>query len=275
MPNSSVFQSIAFAAAMVVVVTCTMQATNTVAPPQTPSPAPETTPATPVSAVDATAVDPDQDPPRADVFYLIDVSRSIHSGRAAPFAASVAAIPASIEFLRTSDAFLPQRHRVATIGALSLDQRPLCDIRIGSEVFKVVDTTLVHRRINACALALRVDSLEGETDITGSLELATRALNSRPPGRGSRRVVVVISDLKQELAPGRKASVPNLTGLCVAVYSVVTRETAADPNELARREAEMQANLEEWNAKSVMVRSLIGFDPASLSSFIRSCGAKD
>jgi hypothetical protein len=208
--------------------------------------------------------------PRADFMYLFDVSASTHfGGPRDPFLLSTAMLVPAVNALRDVGVLLPQRHRVGTIGAASLMQLSLCDIRAEAPmVFRTSDTTQVTKRVRACEARLRAMPAEQATDIRGALHYASLTLRGdRPEVRG----IVLVSDLVEFVPAGQVSAEPNLQGLCVAVYSVMTPAGAARPDSLQLLEEEWKERLSSWGARRVRVQSALGFDGADLAAFFHEC----
>lgn len=233
---------------------------------------PPATPDTVSSPVDPAAGedDPKQGPLAADFVHLYDVSRSVHTGEPNdPFLRASRHLVPSIDALRDEELLLPQRHRVGTIGAASLMQEPLCDIRIEPPtLFSRTDTAATRSRIRLCADSLRARAAEGETDIHGALHYAALSL------QGDRRLIrgiVLVTDLAEVEPAGQGKATPDLRRICVAVYSVVTPEVVAFPDSIAAREKAWRQQLLAWGAPKVRVQSSLGFSPQELASFFKSC----
>jgi hypothetical protein len=207
---------------------------------------------------------------RADVIHLYDVSTSVHTGLADnPFERAVNNLRPAIDALREDDLLLPQRHRVGTIGAVSLMQAALCDVRLeAAGIFVRSDTAQTMSRLGACERVLRAQKPESLTDIHGALHYASLSLKgSEPKVRG----IVLVTDLAEYTPKGRVLATPDLSGICIAVYSVVTPEAVTHPDSLAAREARWRQRLESWNAKKVMMHSMLGFSGGDFHSFFRAC----
>src|SRR6267378_5849369 len=93
----------------------------------------------PSAAVPRQPPTPAATPPefQAFVFYLFDVSRSMHNGKVgSPYEQTIPLLRQSIEALSGGEGLpMPQVHRVGTIGDMSLQQTPLCQVAIGGGVF--------------------------------------------------------------------------------------------------------------------------------------------
>lgn len=227
--------------------------------------------------IDSAPVDPaagrtraNGEPLNADFVYLYDVSSSVRTGDANdPFLGAVRQLLPAIDALRNDDLLLPQRHRVGSIGAASLMQSPLCDVRLEPiGIFVRTETSETNARLRACNAALRAHSVEKATDIRGALHYASLSLRgSQPMVRG----IVLVSDLAEYVPKGQVVATPDLGGICVAVYSLVTPEAVAHPDSLAAREAKWRSQLLAWRAARVQVQSMLGFNAADLTAFFRSC----
>jgi hypothetical protein len=234
-----------------------------------------TTPAAePPSPVDPTAgrVDDRTDPVKAEFVYLFDVSTSTHPGTPDdPFARAARTLYPTIVALKQDENLLPQRHRVGAIGAASLMQEPMCDIRLEPEtIFARRDTALPSARLKACAETLRTHAPERATDIRGALHFAALTLHGdRPIVRG----IVLATDLEEALQPGQVGATPDLRGICVAAFSMVTPEAVVRPDSLSMREQEWTAQLKAWGASKVRVQSILGFDAGDIDAFFASCPA--
>jgi hypothetical protein len=253
----------------------------TAAAPATPAPdvAPAAQPASPAetavrpSPIGEPVLRPSGRSPGATIgefMYLFDVSGSTRApGRASAFAQGADILAPALNALRALDEVLPSRHRVATIGTTSLRQQPLCDITVERPtLFRATDTAAVTRAVTACDRALRAVAVEPFTDIRGALHYAALSIRGeRPALRG----IVLVTDLEEDVAPGQTPATPALDGVCVAVYSLVTPAVGRDPDAATIREREWERRIGEWGAKRVRTRSALGFDPAELRTFFRSC----
>jgi hypothetical protein len=229
-------------------------------------------PAVIVSPVDSSAgrADDRTEPVKAEFVYLFDVSTSTHPGGADdPFGRAARILVPSIVALKQNELLMPQRHRVGTIGAASLMQEPLCDVRLEPPAsFARRDTTIPNARIRACDAALRARPSEKATDIRGALAFAGLTLH------GERQVVrgiVLITDLQEALQRGQVGATPDLRGICVAAFSMVTPAAVVRPDSLTLREQEWTAQLRGWGATRVRVQSILGFDAGDLEEYFRAC----
>ena len=238
---------------------------------------PDTTPASKppsilVSPVDSGAgrVDDRTEPVKAEFVYLFDVSTSTHPGGAGdPFERAARTLVPSIIALKQNEQLMPQRHRVGTIGAASLMQEPLCDLRLEPPAsFARRDTTLPNARIKACDAALRAHAAERATDIRGALHFAALTLHGQ---RQIVRGIVLFTDLEEALQHGQVGATPVLGGICVAVFSMVTPSAVARPDSLTLREREWSAQLRSWGATRVRTQSSLGFDAKDLEEYFRTC----
>jgi hypothetical protein len=227
--------------------------------------------------IDSTPVDPaagrtpsNGEPLNADFVHLYDVSSSVRTGGANdPFLEAVRQLLPSIEALRTDDLLLPQRHRVGSIGAASLMQSPLCDVRLEPiGIFVRTETSETNARLRACNAALHSHVVENATDIRGALHYASLSLKG---GRPMVRGIVLVSDLAEFVPRGQGLATPDLSGICVAVYSLVTPEAVTHPDSLAAREARWRSQLLAWRAARVQVQSMLGFNAGDLTTFFRTC----
>ncbi|MDP9204347.1 MAG: hypothetical protein M3P12_02680 [Gemmatimonadota bacterium] len=227
-----------------------------------------------VSPVDSSAgrADDRTEPVKAEFVYLFDVSTSTHPGGVDdPFERAARTLVPSIIALRQNELLMPQRHRVGTIGAASLMQEPLCDVRLEPPAsFARRDTTIPNARIRACDAALRAHASEKQTDIRGALAFAALTLHGQ---RQIVRGIVLITDLEEALERGQVGAIPDLRGICVAAFSMVTPSAVARPDSLTLREQEWSAQLRSWGATRVKVQSILGFDAGDLEQYFRTCPA--
>ncbi len=236
-----------------------------------PASKPQTTVISPVDS-NAGRADDRTEPVKAEFVYLFDVSTSTHPGGVNdPFERAARTLVPSIVALKQSELLMPQRHRVGTIGAASLMQEPLCDVRLEPPAsFARRDTTVPNARIRACDAALRALPSEKATDIRGALSFAALTLHGQ---RQVVRGIVLMTDLEEALEHGQVGSVPDLRGICVAAYSMVTPAAVARPDSLTLREQEWNAQLRSWGASRVRVQSVLGFDAGDLEQYFRGCPA--
>ncbi|MEO8910007.1 MAG: hypothetical protein ABI408_07240 [Gemmatimonadaceae bacterium] len=247
----------------------TRSAASTTSPVESAAPAVQ-----PPSPVDPAAgrVDDRTDPVKAEFVYLFDVSTSTHPGTPDdPFARAARTLFPTIVALKQDENLLPQRHRVGTIGAASLMQEPICDIRLEPEtIFARRDTTIPGARVKACADSLSVHPPERATDIRGALHFAALTLHGdRPIVRG----IVLATDLEEALQPGQVGATPDLRGICVVVFSMVTPDAVVRPDSLSMREQAWTAQVKAWGASRVRVQSILGFDAGDIDAFFRACPA--
>lgn len=225
-----------------------------------------------VSPVDSSAgrADDRTEPVKAEFVYLFDVSTSTHPGGAGdPFGRAARTLVPSIVALKQNEQLMPQRHRVGTIGAASLMQELLCDIRLEPPAsFARRDTTLPNARINACDAALRAHASEKATDIRGALHFAGLTLHGQ---RQIVRGIVLFTDLEEALQRGQVGATPDLGGICVAAFSMVTPSAVVRPDSLAVREREWSTQLRSWGAARVRTQSILGFDAGDLEEYFRTC----
>ena len=233
-----------------------------------PAASPETTPA---DSPKLLAPAGESEPPIGEFYYLVDVSASTKdaSGQT-PFEEGIALLQPVFGAIREVKELAPQRHRVATIGALSLSAAPRCDVYVAPQTLFSADSNslMATRTMLACEREFRQITPEQHTDISGALVNAGLSLLGQ---RKALRGIVLISDLDEDTAPGTVAGRPDLAGMCVAIYTLVTPQTARDPSLLATRGKEWSTKLREWGAHDVYVANARGFDAADLRKFFRSC----
>jgi hypothetical protein len=231
---------------------------------------PPATLVTPSRDTDTTALLAGSDSAIGDFMYLFDVSASVHNTRDSDvFNEAIDMLVPSIAALQGLNELLPERHRVGTIGSASLRQRPLCDIGVPrAALFADSKAAIVTRTVRVCDQRLRVASPEQYTDIRGALHFAALTLQRQRPGV---RGIIVVSDLDEDMEAGRVPATPNLHGLCVAVFSLVTDAGARDPTLLADREKQWRSRITGWGALGVRVQSVLGFRATDLADFFRGC----
>lgn len=234
--------------------------------------APAKAPSVLVSPVDSSAgrADDRTEPVKAEFLYLFDVSASTHSGGAGdPFARAARTLMPSVIALKQNEQLMPQRHRIGTIGAASLMQEPLCDLRLEPPAsFARRDTTLPNARLRACDAALRSHAAETATDIRGALHFAALTLHGQ---RQIVRGIILMTDLQEALQRGQVGATPDLKGICIAVFSMVTPSAAVRPDSLTLREQEWSTQLRSWGATRVRIKSVLGFDAGELEDYFRTC----
>jgi hypothetical protein len=232
---------------------------------------------TPLNEPDAntvaeTTAAPTAQTPIGDFVFLFDASGSTRSGVSNPFLQGANILVPAVDALRGLSELMPQRHRVATIGTTSLNQLPVCDLRIPKKrFFLAVDTERVSRELQKCDQRVRALPVEPYTDIRGALEFA--ALSLRGSWRAMRGIILV-SDLDEDVPVGQVSALPDLRGMCVAVYTLVTTAGATHPEIMAAHEQTWRAHIMEWGADSVSVQSILGFEPQDLIDFVRHCKRK-
>jgi hypothetical protein len=213
------------------------------------------------------------EPPIGEFMFLFDVSGSAHTRLPTdPFAQGAALLIPAINALRQLDEVMPERHRVGTVGATSLMQQPLCDIAVPrSTIFTRTDTLALSKQVVDCDLRVRSAPVERYTDIRGALHYAALSIGG---ARSALRGIVLVSDLVEDPPPGQGNATPNLSGVCVAVYTLMTETGAHNPDLVATREQEWRSRLSSWHARGVQVQSILGFEPSALGDFFRSCEGK-
>lgn len=244
--------------------------TPTVSTPAVPDSvvAPDTgTPVSPILAAPAGQADP----PVGEFYYLVDISASTkETSGESPFAEGIALLQPIFASLRDMKEITPQRHRVATIGAMSLRPAPRCDVYVAAQTLFSADdnAALATRAMSACEREFRQLSPEPYTDISGALVNAGLSLQGK---RKAMRGIVLITDLEEDTQPGAVPGRPDLRGMCVAVFTLVTPALARDPRLLNERGAAWTAKLREWGARNVSVANARGFDGTDLRTFFQSC----
>lgn len=211
------------------------------------------------------------EPPVGLFYYLVDVSGSTKTaaGQSA-FDEGVAVLNPIFETLRSMDEVAPQRHRVGTIGTVSLSDAPHCDVYVAPKTLFTTgaDSGRATQAMRRCEHDLRSMPPEGYTDITDALVNAGLSLQGK---RKALRGIIVISDLEEDSPPGTVPGRPDIHGACVALYTVVTRQSATNPRIMDQRTAEWTSKLKEWGAKSVYSASTRGFDAPELKGFFEGC----
>jgi hypothetical protein len=224
------------------------------------------------TAVAEETVGQEEESPIGDFVFLFDASGSTRGGVSDPFLQGANILVPAVNALWGLRDIAPQRHRVATIGTTSLRQLPICDIKIPRpKLFLPVDKGRVSRELRECDQRLRALPVEPYTDIRGALAFAALSLRgARPALRG----IVLVSDLDEDVPPGQVSALPDLHGMCVAVYTLVTTAGATHPDVLAAHEKAWRAHIKEWGADSVSVQSVLGFESQELTDFVRHCERK-
>lgn len=211
------------------------------------------------------------DPPVGEFYYLVDISGSTkETGGESAFAEGIALLQPIFAALRDMKEIAPQRHRVGTIGAMSLRPAPRCDIYVAAQTLFSADdnAALATRAMHACERELRLLPPEPHTDISGALVNAGLSVQGK---RKAMRGIMLITDLEEDTEPGTVPGRPDLRGTCVAVFTLVTPASARDPRVLKERGAEWAGKLREWGAKNVYVVNARGFDATDLRTFFQSC----
>ena len=239
----------------------------------TPAPVDSATPSDTGAAISPNLAAPagQSDPPVGEFYYLMDISASTKeaSGESA-FAEGIALLQPIFASLRDMKEISPQRHRVATIGAMSLRPAPRCDIYVAAQTLFSADdnATLATRAMGACVREFRGLPPERHTDISGALVNAGLSLQGK---RKAMRGIMLVTDLEEDTQPGTVPGRPDLRGTCVAVFTLVTPASARDPRLLNERSAAWTGKLREWGARNVYVVNARGFDATDLRTFFQSC----
>lgn len=211
--------------------------------------------------------------PRSQIMYLFDASLSFHHPNP-DSSLMIRAVPLLGSVVRSIGAHsalpAPQRHMVATIKRTSLNQDLLCDIAVhGTNVFVPVDTVAVANELASCESRLRAVPGESYTDIAGALMFASLAMKASRP---MPRVVVMFTDLAQDLPPGMQGAAPDLTGLCVGAVLDIPASDARKPGLVDRRVAEWANRItKDWRAKGFEHWHRLAFNAAELAKFIQQC----
>ncbi len=211
------------------------------------------------------------DPPVGEFYYLVDISASTKDvGAGSAFLEGISLLQPIFASLREMKELSPQRHRVATIGAMSLQAAPRCDIYVAAQTLFSADdnAVLATRAMGACERDFRGLQPEQHTDISGALVNAGLSLQGK---RKALRGIVLITDLEEDTQPGATPGRPDLRGTCVATFTLVTPASARDPRLLTERASEWTAKLRGWGAKNVYSANARGFDATDLRTFFQSC----
>ena len=211
------------------------------------------------------------DPPVGDFYYLVDISASTKDvGAGSAFIEGIALLQPIFTSLREMKELSPQRHRVATIGAMSLRGAPRCNIYVAAQTLFSADDNGARATgaMSACERDFRQLQPEQHTDISGALVNAGISLQGK---RKALRGVILITDLEEDTQPGTVPGQPDLRGMCVAIFTLVTPASARDPRLLTARSAEWSGKLREWGAKNVYAANARGFDATDLRTFFQSC----
>ena len=211
------------------------------------------------------------DPPVGEFYYLVDISASTKDvGEGSAFMEGIALLQPIFGALREMKELAPQRHRVATIGAMSLRAAPRCDIHVAAQTLFSADdnAALATRAMRACERDFKQLQPEQHTDISGALVNAGLSIQGK---RKAMRGIVLITDLEEDTQPGTVAGRPDLRGMCVAIFTLVTPASARDPRVLTERSAAWTAKLRGWGARNVYAANARGFDATDLRTFFQSC----
>lgn len=237
-------------------------------PPATNTVAVDTVPGTPIILRSPTA-----DPVIGNFYFLFDVSASTNkAGSRNELREGIPIFRGGFAAMKEMEELLPARFRVGTIGSLSLHQRAVCDVPVEPKtVFRRTDTLPITKAVDACERLLLESPPEPYTDIRGALAYASMSLQGLSPGV---RGIVLVSDLEESLAPNQVAATPDLSTICVAIYSQVTKAGAMDPAKLDSLKSAWNSYLKQRKAKKVYVVATPGFDGNDLVTFFRSCEGK-
>lgn len=228
----------------------------------------DTVPATPIIQRSASS-----DPLIGNFYFLFDVSASTNkSGSRNDLREGIPIFRRGFTAMKQMEELLPARFRVGTIGSLSLHQQAICDVPVEPPtLFRRTDTVRVARAVGACEKLLLESQPEPYTDIRGALAYASLSLRGLSPGV---RGIVLVSDLEESLAPNQIAANPDLSTICVAIYSQVTQAGATDPAKLESLQSAWDRYLNQRKAKKVYMVTSLGFDENDLVTFFRSCEGK-
>ena len=213
----------------------------------------------------------ESEPPVGEFYYLVDISASTKDvGEGSAFMEGIALLQPIFASLREMKELSPQRHRVATIGAMSLRPAPRCDIYVAAQTLFSADDNAARATgaMSACERDFRQLRPEQYTDISGALVNAGLSLQGR---RKAMRGVLLITDLDEDTQPGTVPGRPDLRGMCVAIFTLVTPGSARDPRLLTERSSEWNGKLRGWGARNVYAVNARGFDATDLRTFFQSC----
>jgi hypothetical protein len=228
----------------------------------------DTVPATPIIQRSPTA-----DPLIGNFYFLFDVSASTNkTGSRNDLREGIPIFRRGFTSMKEMEELLPARFRVGTIGSLSLHQQAICDVPVEPPtLFRRTDTVRVAKAVGACEKLLLESQPEPYTDIRGALAYASLSLRGLAPGV---RGIVLVSDLEESLAPNQVAANPDLSTICVAIFSQVTQAGATDPAKLHSLQSAWTKYLTQRKAARVYMVTSLGFDEHDLVSFFRSCEGK-
>lgn len=210
------------------------------------------------------------------IFYLFDISASMNDETLqCPFRRAVPLLARAIEaFANDQDLPCPQVHRVGTIEAVSLEEKPLCpDVLVSApSLFGGSGSRARRAAEQTCAGALSNCHKTEYTDISGALKYAALAIKGKDKAA---RAIIIFSDLQENLARGQEAALADLRGICVAAYYSVTPPYTSKPNSYdADVLKAWRKRLDSRGAKSVMLAPMLAFNPQELTDFIRDCSRK-
>jgi hypothetical protein len=145
----------------------------------------------------------------------------------------------------------------------------LCEIFIAeATLFVQSDTAVAAQEVTKCETRLLRLSPDPSTDISGAMKFASLALQG---GERQTRVILVFTDLEENLPAGQEAAIADLSGVCVAVFYEITGNVPWKPGELDARIREWGTRFKSWGAIDILFRHAAAFSAADLGRFIRGC----
>jgi len=203
---------------------------------------------------------------------LFDVSRSMNNGAPdSPYNRAIPLLGGAIRALSGDEGPpAPQRHRVGTIGNMSLNQAILCDINVPRRaVFGSTDTSASADSLRSCMSRLRALRPSEYTDISGGLKYASLALQGNG---GAALGILMFTDLEEDLPSGREIATADLGGICIAVYYAITGNEPTHPSDLDKRIEFWRTRFKSWHAQGSLFRLATAFSPDDLNHFFSDCG---
>jgi len=205
---------------------------------------------------------------QSQVIILVDSSGTFRHTPA--FLASLAALePLTSVYAST----LPQplTIRVAEIGVSTPNSPPICDMYFGTAggPFGATCAELMPAAQAAkCVADVKGVGNASFTEISHAIANAQLMLGN---DGGEIRHIIVMSDMEEDLSPGKPSVNSDLTGSCILL---ITAMKAGDTiQELSNREYEWMERLRSQGAE-VSKQPLAGLKPALALDFLRDCGKK-
>jgi hypothetical protein len=210
---------------------------------------------------------------RSSVFVLVDLSETWLAPSSKQENQRILSTAGQSIILAAEEIEPPIAIRYFPIGDESLMRPPLCEAVYDPKILPGTggNKKVITRRSDAedyfvkdCVQFILSQPTQDFTDISGAVDTAARVGKLQEEGE---RVIILLSDLKQELRPGQSATSSDLGGYTVILVYRVLPEDRQSPANLDGRLLWWRESLEEAGAKVLEVPDL-AIDSNQLASLI-------